>query len=396
MYKTLVLNVAELWLKGKNRPLYFKALKNHVKSVVKSHQVGEYSLRNEQHRLVLRLENEATEELIKGISCIPGLTSFTPALTVEVDVQAIMPAVRRELDKLEGQKKTFKVVSKRVNKSFKMGSMDLSQHIGGEILKEYKNLSVDIRKPELIVDLKVLDEDIFVSTRTIQCPGGLPVGTSGHLVSLLSGGFDSPVASYMMAKRGCRQEFIFFYAYPFVGEEVKEKIISISKVLARYQNGCRLYVVPFGDVQNHISKHCKEDYRTLLFRKYMMEIASMLADKIGADALCTGDALGQVSSQTIFNMAALDKASKHLILRPLVGHNKLEILDLARQIETHDISIIPHDDACALFAPKHPVIRPHLKYWDHFIENNDVTEILEKALNEAEIYKFNPKGEILS
>jgi tRNA uracil 4-sulfurtransferase len=214
-------------------------------------------------------------------------------------------------------------------------------------------------------------------------------------VTLLSGGFDSPVASYLMSKRGCKQTFAFFYAYPFVGEEVKEKIISIAKVLGKYQRGSKLHIIPFGDIQNLISKKCHEEYRTILFRKYMMDCSYLLADKVKADALLTGDALGQVSSQTIGNIQAIEYFAKKPIFRPLVGFNKIEIINLAREVGTHDISIIPHDDACSLFAPKSPIIRPDMEYFKKFEKDDEVDAEVEKAVANAEIIKISLTGELL-
>jgi thiamine biosynthesis protein ThiI len=198
-----------------------------------------------------------------------------------------------------------------------------------------------------------------------------------------------------MFKRGCRQTFIFFYAYPFVGGEVKDKVVKLVQILGRYQRNSRLYIVPFGDIQNLISKNCHEDYRTLLFRKAMLQCSTLLARKLKAGALLTGDALGQVSSQTIGNISVLDKVSALPIFRPLLGYNKIEIIDLAKRIGTHDISMIPHDDACSLFAPKHPVIRPSHSYLGKFDHQVQLEEPLNKCLQEAEVVEISMTGELV-
>jgi tRNA uracil 4-sulfurtransferase len=239
-----------------------------------------------------------------------------------------------------------------------------------------------------------LKNNIYVATRKLMGMGGLPVGTGGHMVSLISGGFDSPAASYLMAKRGCRQTFIFFYAYPFVGEEVKDKILKLVQILGQYQRHSRLYIIKFGEVQDVISKHCKEDYRTLLFRKAMIRSAALLAGKLKADGLVTGDSLGQVSSQTVWNISVVDNITRLPIFRPLIGFNKVEIIGMSKKIGTHDISVIPHDDACSLFAPKHPVIRPNLKYLERFDKEVDLDEYLMKCLKEAEVFDISLKGEL--
>lgn len=393
MFNTLILNVDELWLKGKNRKQYFQSMKKHVRSIVANYHEHEWQLKNEQQRFVVDSEVAFSDELLGRLTDLPGLNSVQPVRKTELDVEKAIEVVLADLIKRDDAK-TFKVKAKRINKTFSPGSQELNRIFATAILKN-THLKVDVHNPDILLDIKIMNNCIYLSWERIKATGGLPVGTSGHLVTMISGGFDSPVASYVMSKRGCKQTLVFFYAYPYVGEEVKEKILEITKVLSRYQNGIRLYVVPFGEFQNHISSQCKEEYRTLLFRKYMMDVASYIAYKVKAEAILMGDALGQVSSQTIHNMMALDKACKKLVMRPLLGHNKIEIINLAKKVGTHDISILPHDDACALFAPKHPVIKPDFNYWEQFIADNDASELVKKCVAEAEVYKFNVKGEIL-
>lgn len=396
MYKVLMLNVDELWLKGKNRPLYFKAMKNHIKKVLSIYHDSKFSLENENQRLVAKSEEVFSEEIIEAFTKVPGLATITLARAVAPEKEAILPAILEEIEKMEVFPRTFKVKCKRAYKLFPHKSMDLQREMGHLVLKEYrdKGLSVDVHNPEMLVDIKVMKDNIYVSTKTIKGTGGLPVGTSGKAVTLISGGFDSPVASYMMSKRGVSQVFAFFYAYPFVGDEVKEKIKTMCQELGKYQKGSKLYVLPFGEIQNLISKQCDEEYRTLLFRKYMIETADLLARKTRSDALIMGDALGQVSSQTMQNMQALDSSVNRIILRPLVGFNKLEIVNLSKIVGTHDISIIPHDDACSLFAPKHPVLRPDWKYWNDFVAKTDIKDQLWKCVENAEVYSIEIDGEL--
>ncbi len=395
MYKNLIINIDELWLKGKNRKHYFRSLQEHVHLVIKAHAPEEkVRLKNDQQRLVAESEIGFTKECINSLVKVPGVSTVQPAISIAREKELILPAI---VEKLKGELTeritTFKVKCKRVDKTFPHGSMDLQRELGHFLLKEFSQLKVDVRNPEIMIDVKVLQNNIYISTEKLTATGGLPVSTSGHVITLISGGFDSPVASFMMSKRGCRQDFIFFYAYPYVGEEVKEKILNICSVLSEYQRGCRLWVVPFGEVQNAIAKDCHEEYRTILFRKYMVETANLLASRVKADALITGDALGQVSSQTMRNMSVMDNFSKKIILRPLVGFNKIEIIRLAQKVGTHDISIIPHDDACSLFSPKHPVIKADYVYMRNFSNDNDYNDLLKKALDESEVYRFDVLGE---
>lgn len=197
-----------------------------------------------------------------------------------------------------------------------------------------------------------------------------------------------------MSKRGCIQTFVFFYSYPFVGEEVKDKIEALAAELGKYQSDCKLYVVPFGKIQKKIAKVCRENYRNILFRKYMVECSNLLAERIQADALLTGDSLGQVSSQTIGNISLVDQISRLPVFRPLIGFNKKETIQLAKKIGTHDISVIPHDDACSMFAPRHPVIKPKNDYWHQFNEENDFSKELEQALDEAEVHHISVNGKL--
>jgi tRNA uracil 4-sulfurtransferase len=394
MYKVIMINVDELWLKGKNRPQYFRAIKGHIEEVVSSYHPHKFKVGNESQRMIVRSEDFFNEDLFKALQNVPGIHSFSPTRDIDLDYELLYPAIKEELlswgDELP---RTFKVNTKRTLKTFEKTSMEVSRHMGHLVLQEFDSLKVDVKKPQLCIELRILPEKFFVSTHKYMGIGGLPVGTNGHLITLLSGGFDSPVASYMMSKRGCRQSFVFFYAYPFVGEEVKDKIVKLMEVLATFQKGTALYIVPFGNIQKKIAKTCKEDYRTMLFRKYMVDCANILAGKVGAKALLTGDALGQVSSQTIGNIGLIDSITNRPVLRPLIGFNKMETILKSKDIGTHDISIIPHDDACSLFAPKHPVIHPDNKYWLEYCSGNEYGEEIQNALNNALKIQFNVKGE---
>jgi len=394
MYENLVINVDELWLKGMNRPMYFQALRRHIKELFKAYHPAPFSLTNETQRLVAVSETPFDEATLQALARVPGIHSFMPARRIEGGMDAIFPVVKQELEHYPQLPQTFKVETHRSYKGFPLTSMEVSKEIGAQILAHFPALKVDVKHPQLLVEIRILDQYIYISTRKIPCTGGLPVGTSGHLLTLLSGGFDSAVASYLMARRGCRQSFAFFYAYPFVGEEVKEKILKLVAVLGRFFRSSRLYIVAFGNIQDQIAKVCRPDYRTILFRRSMVQCAELLARKIHADALLTGDSLGQVSSQTLDNMALLDKSVQLPIFRPLLGYNKVDIINLARVIGTHDISIIPHDDACSLFAPRHPVTRPDRDYVERFAEELPLTDLLKKSIELAEVHNITLTGKV--
>ncbi len=394
MYNILVINVDELWLKGLNRPMYYRAILGHTRELLQAVHDAPFTCGLEEKRMVARSKTPFSEETMSALLKIPGLHSLIPARRIPVDAEEIFPAVKNELLQMETLPPSFKVDTKRSYKGFPLNSMEVSQIIGAQVLKEFPTLTVDVHRPQLRIEIRILKDNIYVSTRKRLGIGGLPVGTSGHLVSLISGGFDSPVASYLMAKRGCRQTFLFFYAYPFVGDEVKDKVFKLVRLLGRYQRHSRLYIAAFGEVQKAIADHCLEDYRTLLFRRAMLRCGALLARQVKAEALLTGDSLAQVASQTIGNLAVLDRAVSLPVFRPLLGYNKIEIIELAHKIDTHDISVIPHDDACSLFAPRHPIIKPSLSYLETFDSEAPLDQHLEKCLREAEVYHISLTGEL--
>lgn len=393
MYQTLLVNVDELWLKGENRRVYKKALRIHMKELLKKKIGITYELTDINHRYILYREEGFSSEHINALTNVPGIHSIIPARKIELDQELIVPTVLEEIAKAD-LKGTFKVNTDRKEKRFPVKSMEISRNVGHFILKKFPDLKVDIKKPDHIVEVRILRDGIFISTHKIFGVGGLPVGPSGHLVTLLSGGLDSPVASYLMSKRGCRQTFVFFYAYPFVGDEVKEKILKLISPIARFQKHCKLYIVPFGQVQKTIADKCWPEYRTLLFRWYMMQTADLVAKKVGAQGLVTGDALGQVSSQTLDNISALNNVTELPVLRPLIGFNKSDIVNVAQKIGTFDISIIPHDDACSLLAPKSPILKGKQEYVEQFSQDMEMGKELEKCVEDSEIFSITTTGEV--
>ncbi|MEN8223429.1 MAG: tRNA uracil 4-sulfurtransferase ThiI [Acidobacteriota bacterium] len=395
MYNTIIISIDELWLKGKNRPFYFKTLKKNIKLLLRSIGQNNTSVSIENHRFVVNSEEPFSEDNINAISNIPGTNSIIPAFRIEKSYEAIFPAVEDEIKRADlSEVQNFRIYTKRVDKLFPMKSMDISRDIGALVIEKFPELKAKMVKPDLQVEIRILRDFIYISSGKIPAPGGLPVGTNGHLITMLSGGIDSPVASYLMSKRGCKQTFMFFYAYPMVGAEVMDKIEKLISILGKYQSGCRLYVIKFGDFQKKLVKLCKNEYRTVLFRKYMMECGSILAQKIDGQALLTGDSLGQVSSQTLTNISEIDHFTDLTIFRPLVGLNKIEIIETAKKIGTFKISVIPYDDACSMLAPRHPVLRSERNYLEKFINGNDFSAELKDLVLNAEIIEIDPSGEL--
>ena len=398
MFSNLVISFDELWLKGKNRMTYMRAAMDHINAVFKHYHQDKFSYRIQSERLYYTSKTFFSEELLDALILVPGVAYISPCKMInrlpEESLENVYEEILNELISFDKVATVFKALVKRVDKTFSQTSVLVGREIGHRILKRYPLSTVDMKKAEVVVDVRILAKHVSISTESRRGIGGLPWGSTGSAVTLLSGGFDSPVASFLMAKRGVKQAFIFFHAYPFVGREVLAKIKSLVSVLGKYQKQSHLYIVPFGDIQSLISKDCREEYRTLIFRRYMIEISNMIAQKIKAEALITGDCVGQVSSQTMPNLHLMDKISERMILRPLVGYNKLEILNTARAINTHDLSLIAHDDACSLFSSKKPIIIPNIEYWNHWKDKFDFTNELKLAIEKTESFSINLKGEL--
>ncbi len=398
----VLLNVDELWLKGKNRARYQQHLQNQIRQICKYFHSAPFSLKNQNQRLILNSSEEFSPALLCALKNLPGLFALQPARSCPSALTDIEQCACTEMENQLQQNpecRTFRVSTHRSFKDFPLGSMEVDRQVGAKILSQFPALKVDLKKPGTNLEIKIASENhSYVTAQKIEGVGGLPVGSSGKLVTLLSGGFDSPVASYLMSARGCQQIFAFFHAYPFVGNEVKSKILDLGKILVRHQMGSQLFVIPFGKIQNLIAQNCQERYRTLLFRYAMLMASDLLAEQNSCDALCTGDSLSQVSSQTLENLTLLDGAGQRPILRPLVGLSKREIINWAKQIGTHDLSVIPHDDACSLFAPKRPVIRPKLTYWNSvtqkLLEQQELKGHLSRALVNSEQYSLHFSGRV--
>lgn len=394
-YRFLILTIDEIYLKKKNLNYFSSQLVHHVRSLIKTFHLEAADVKFSEKRIIVESKKEFSEKTLEKLKLIPGVHSINLVEKVEPKFEEIMPILRKELSQYSDNKRyTFKVETKRGDKGFPKDSYQISREIGGEVLKEFPHFRVDVHNPEIVINIKVLLKFIYLYTHKIRGIGGLPIGTLGHMVTLLSGGFDSPVASYMMAKRGVEQTFIFFHAYPFVGDEVLDKIFSLMKVLVRFQRRGKIIIVPFGDIQQKIIETARKSYRTLFFRKIMIEVSEEIARLVKASGLITGDAIGQVSSQTLENISFLTSKSSLFIARPLLGMSKNEILKIAKDIKTHDISKIRQDDACSIIAPKHPVTNPSRRYCDEFERSVDFSNDIQTCLKEAKVFDVNWREEI--
>ena len=384
MTEMILLKLGELVLKGANRHTFEDKLKSNIARRLRP--LGKFRVYTRQSTTYVEplsdtCDMDAAYEAMKHVF---GVVGISRAKACEKTREAMLETARSYLgDKLSAAH-TFKVESKRADKSFPMTSIALSQWVGGELDDLYPNLQVDVHQPELTVHLEVRDYAAFVHADPEPGAGGLPVGTSGRALSLLSGGIDSPVASWMMAKRGVALEMVHFYSYPYTSPEAREKVLELAKLLTPWCGRLTVHVVPFTHIQEELRRTCPEDYFTLLMRRFMMRIAEGVARRTGCRAVVTGESLGQVASQTMDAMAVTGAVTALPIFRPLVGMDKEEAVRIARKIGTFETSILPYEDCCTVFTPRHPRTRPRLEDVEAIEEPLDVEDLVKEALEGIE------------
>jgi thiamine biosynthesis protein ThiI len=362
----ILIRYHEIATKGLNRDWFEDRLCANIKRMlVKIYPELEKDIRTERLRGRIILHAPFTTETESTLKRVFGISSFSPALRVQTDLEVITNTVIRELksqfDSSSQKPQTFRVFTRRSEKAIALGSMEIDRHIGSAVLREFPLLKVDLHDPDLIVGLEVRRNTSFLYVRKIWGPGGLPTQTNGRLLALLSGGIDSPVAALQMMKRGAEVSFVHFYGTPFVGEEALDKVKALYKLINQYQPKAQpLFVVPFGLVQEKIALVTNPKLRTLLYRRMMLRIAEKIAHNMRAQAIVTGEALGQVASQTLENLTVVNAVATMPILRPLVGMDKSDIIALAKSYDTYSTSILPATDCCTLFADHHPVLKSNL------------------------------------
>ncbi|WP_286734691.1 tRNA uracil 4-sulfurtransferase ThiI [Intestinimonas sp. UBA1698] len=388
MTEMILLKLGELVLKGANRYTFEDKLKSNLARRLKSH--GKFRVYSRQSTTYIEpLSDECDMDAAYDVAKkVFGAVGVSRAKACAKTKEAMLETVRTYLaGNLVGEK-TFKVESKRADKSFPMTSIQLSQWVGGELDELYPNLHVDVHNPALTIHLEVRDYAAFVHADPEPGAGGLPVGTSGRAMSLLSGGIDSPVASWMMAKRGVALEMVHFYSYPYTSPEAKEKVLDLARLLTPWTGRLIVHVVPFTHIQEELRRACPEELFTLLMRRFMMRIAEGMARRTGCQALVTGESLGQVASQTMDAMAVTGAVASLPVFRPLVGMDKEEVVRIARKIGTFETSILPYEDCCTVFTPRHPRTRPHLDEIEAAEAVLDVEALVQEALDATERVKI--------
>lgn len=385
MKEILLLKLGEIVLKGLNRRAFEDKLMVNVRAALKC--AGEFTLQKGQSTFLVTPSDEQfdIERATEAAKKIFGIASVVPAASCDKDFDAICNTVLLYLDDALKNAKTFKCEAKRADKKFPMKSPELCRELGGFILKNYPHLKVDVHNPELTVTAEVRDFAAYVHGGRIKGAGGMPVGSNGKATLLLSGGIDSPVSGYMVAKRGVSLEAVHFFSPPYTSERAKEKVIELAKLMTQYTGPMKLYIVPFTEPQLEIYEKCPEDLLTIIMRRIMMKVTERIAKNGKSVAMVTGESIGQVASQTLESLAVTDCATMMPVIRPLIGMDKEEIIGIARKIGTFNTSVLPYEDCCTVFVPKHPKIKPILSFVEKAEEILDMEAIIEKCVNEAEI-----------
>ena len=383
MKEIILIKNGELVLKGLNRNTFEDILIKNMKKALKD--IGEFTFTKSQSTIVVEsVDGEADlDDATEALSKVFGIVALSRAAVAEKDMDDIKRTALEYLGDELSAAKTFKVEAKRSDKKFPFKSPDIQRELGGHILSKYNHLKVDVHNPELTVTVEVRDAHAFVRGNNIRGAGGMPVSTSGRAAVLISGGIDSPVAAYMMAKRGIELVAVHFASPPYTTELAEEKVMQLLRKVAKYSGPITTYVVPFTEIQEEIRDKCPEDYFTIIMRRYMMKISERIAKHQKCSALITGESVGQVASQTIYALGCTDAAVNMPVFRPCIGMDKVEIINISRKIDTFETSIQPYEDCCTVFTPKHPKTRAKL---DDVIEAEsplDEEPLIERAFKNA-------------
>jgi len=385
--QAFLIKYAEIGIKGKNRYMFEDALVRQIKYAMKP--VGEFKVRKESGRVFVEGQEDFDyEEAVEALKTVFGITGICPMVIEQTkDVEHLTDAAVRYVGSQYDRKHfTFKVNARRGDKEFPMNSMDINCLVGEKLLDAWPDLKVDVHRPEVLLNIEVRQQ-IYIYSVEIPGPGGMPVGTNGKAMLLLSGGIDSPVAGYMIAKRGVRIDATYFHAPPYTSERAKQKVVDLAKIVSKYAGPIHLHVVNFTDIQLAIYEKCPHDQLTIIMRRYMMKIAEHFAQENDALALITGESIGQVASQTIHNLAITNDVCHMPVFRPLIGMDKQEIVNIAERIDTFETSIQPFEDCCTIFVAKHPVTKGNLKKIEKSEENlaDVIEELMEKAIETTEV-----------
>ena len=383
MKRVILIKYGELSTKKANRNFFINTLYHNVRDKLSSYDVV---ITKDRARMLIEFQEKDLEEIEKIIHCIFGIHTYHVAYVVETVDQEIQKKVLEVVSNMKFS--TFKIECKRSDKSFPINSQDYNRVLGGVILKNIPNISVDVHHPDLWVTVEIREHESYIYMNSFEGSGGYPVGTQPKGMLMISGGIDSPVAGYLAMKRGMVLEAVYFEAMPHTSIEARNKVIRLCEKLAHYTNHIYLHVVNFTPIQEEIYKNCREDYCITIMRRMMYRITEKIAKKHKAYVIVNGESIGQVASQTLTSMSVINQVTNMPIIRPLACFDKLEIIDIARKIDTFDISIIPYEDCCTVFVPKHPVINPNLNTAIEEENKFDYETMIDTAVNSFQTIKI--------
>lgn len=386
-YKSFLIKYAEIGVKGKNRFMFEDALVTQIRHALKDID-GDFMVVKESGRIYATAESEYDfDEAVETLKRIFGIAAICPMVQVDDNgYEDLKKQVLAYVDEVyEDKNFTFKVNARRGNKKYPVNSDQINRDLGEVILDAFPETKVEVHHPEVMLHVEVRNR-INIYSIVIPGPGGMPVGTNGKAMLLLSGGIDSPVAGYMISKRGVKIDAVYFHAPPYTSERAKQKVVDLAKLVSRYSGPVHLHIVNFTDIQLYIYDQCPHEELTIIMRRYMMRIAERLAVDAGAQALITGESIGQVASQTMQSLAATDASCTMPVFRPVIGFDKQEIVDVAEKIGTYETSVLPFEDCCTIFVAKHPVTKPNLKMIERSEEKlkEKIDEMVETAINTVE------------
>ena len=390
LYQSFLIKYAEIGTKGKNRFLFEDALIKQIKHTLRPVE-GKFIISKESGRIYMDAQGEYDyDEVIAALKRVFGIAWICPMFQIEkTDFEEIKKEVASYVDQVyEDKNFTFKVDAKRVDKKYPVSSEQMNRDLGEVILDTFPETKVDVHHPDVLLKVEVR-KLVNIYSVMIPGPGGMPVGTNGKAMLLLSGGIDSPVAGYMIAKRGVMIDAVYFHAPPYTSERAKQKVVDLAKLVSRYSGPINLHVVNFTDIQLYIYEQCPHEELTIIMRRYMMKIAESIAKETGSLALITGESIGQVASQTVQSLAATNEVCTMPVFRPVIGFDKQEIVDISEKIGTYETSIQPYEDCCTIFVAKHPVTKPNIKVIHKSEENlaEKIDELVKTALETVEVIK---------
>lgn len=383
MKRAIICRYGEVYLKGKNRNYFESVLVKNIRTALSDIECR--YLRMQNRLIITEFAENDTDELVQRLTKVFGLHSVSVAYEVESTPDDIFSAV----DNIIPESGSFRVNVRRANKRFPIPSTEFAGKVGGHVLGKNHSLTVDLHEPDHIIEIDIREGNTtFVFSEKIPCAGGMPVGTAGVGTVMLSGGIDSPVAAYQMAKRGMSLLGVHFHSFPYTSEMAKQKVVDLAGIIGRYAGKFNLHVVPFTEIQQAIHEHCPAEYMITIMRRFMMRIAERIGKQNGSGAIITGESLAQVASQTVESITCTGSVATVPVFRPLIGFDKSDIIEIARRIGTYDTSILPYEDCCTVFLPEHPVIKPKLELIEKAESALDVEALIEKAMSNVEIIEI--------